>query len=35
MAGSKLKYGEKIFLIATMVVIIGTCATLLLTCGGN
>ena len=34
MPESGLKYGEKVFLIAAMVVIIGTCAALLLMAGG-
>jgi len=33
MPDNKLKRGEKIFLIAAMTVIIGTCAALLLLCG--
>lgn len=32
--GCGLKYGEKAFLVVGMVAIIGTCATLLLMCGG-
>jgi hypothetical protein len=35
MPENTLKPGEKVFLIAAMVVIIGTCAVLLLTCGAH
>ena len=34
MPENTLKYGEKVFLIVMMTVIVGTCATLLLMCGG-
>ncbi len=33
MPTNTLKYGEKVFLFSVMVVIIGTCAVLILTCG--
>jgi hypothetical protein len=33
MPENTLKYGEKVFLIAAMTVIIGTCVALILLCG--
>jgi len=33
MPENTLKYGEKVFLVSVIIVIIGTCAILLLTCG--